>query len=312
MIIINKFRFSNKKIKVIISSLFILLIVYIYISLFINSSLNTYVVNEIDKKYSTITNNSFKDTIFYNQLNKIVTLNDIKISTAHKVIDTNKEVETNKENKEEKDTTVSNNEIKDYKVYIYNTHDTEKYSLPFVSDYSITPDVKLASYILKDYLNDLGVNAFVETKSINDYLKKHNLDYKGCYDASRSYMKEAIKNNDFKIFIDLHRDSVKHKYTLYEKNNKKYAKIMFVLTTKHKNYKENKIVVEKLNEMINKKYNGLSRGIMNRNDVIFNQDLSSRAMLIELGGVDNTIEEINNTLEVLASILSEYIKEENL
>ncbi len=312
MVIINKFKFSNKNIKVIISCILIIFIIYIYISLFINSNLNTYVVSEIDKKYSSITNSSFKDTLFYTQLNKIITLDDIKISNAHKVIDTTFEVETDTTEEIIEDKNVSNNEIKDYKVYIYNTHDTEKYSLPFVSDYSITPDVKLAAYILKDYLNDLGINAYVETKSINDYLKKHNLDYKGCYDASRSYMKEAIENNDFKIFIDLHRDSVAHKYTLYENNNKKYAKIMFVLTTKHKNYKENQKVVEKLNEMINEKYKGLSRGIMKRNDVIFNQDLSSRAMLIELGGVDNSIEEINNTLEVFASILYKYIKENDL
>lgn len=338
----NRFKLQNKKIKVIIFSVFIFLIVYIYISLFINSSLNTYVVNEIDKKYSSITNNSFKDTILYNQLNKIITLNDIKISNASKIIDTTKEEEinntnkntdkesnseTNNENKNDtskdtnKDTnkdantdksTNVNNEVKDYKVYIYNTHDTEKYSLPFVSDYSIIPDVKLAAYILKDYLNDLGINTYVETRSINDYLKKYNLDYKGCYDASRSYMKDASKNNDFKIYIDLHRDSVKHKYTLFEYKGKKYAKLMFVLTTKHENYKKNQSVVEKLNSMINKKYKGLSRGIMKRSDVIFNQDLSSNAMLIELGGVDNTIEEINNTLEVLAEVLSEYIKEENL
>ena len=317
----NRFKLQNKKIKVIIFSIFIFLIVYIYISLFINSNLNTYVVNEIDKKYSSITNNSFKDTILYNQLNKIITLNDIKISNASKIIDTTKEEEintnknmdkeinsesnienkndtskdtnkdTNKDANTDKSTNV-NNEVKDYKVYIYNTHDTEKYSLPFVSDYSIIPDVKLAAYILKDYLNDLGINTYVETRSINDYLKKYNLDYKGCYDASRSYMKDASKNNDFKIYIDLHRDSVKHKYTLFEYKGKKYAKLMFVLTTK--------------------KYKGLSRGIMKRSDVIFNQDLSSNAMLIELGGVDNTIEEINNTLEVLAEVLSEYIKEENL
>ena len=85
---------------------------------------------------------------------------------------------------------------------------------------------------------------------------------------------------------------------------------MFVLTTKHKNYKKNEKFVNNINNRINKKYKGLSRGIMKRDDVIFNQDLSSRAILIELGGVDNTLEEINNTLYVLAEILSEYIKEE--
>ena len=49
---------------------------------------------------------------------------------------------------------------------------------------------------------------------------------------------------------------------------------------------------------------------MKRDDVIFNQDLSPRAILIELGGVDNNLEEINNTLKVLSEVLYEYIKEE--
>lgn len=309
MIKINKFRIKNNKFKIIIFTIIVFISVYFYIDLFINTNLNTFIVNEINSKYESITKGEIKDSLLYLPLNKIITLNDIKISNSHKVID----IENDNSDKNENENTTNVSEtVKDYKVYIYNTHDTEKYSMPFISDYSITPDVKIASYILKDYLNDLGIDSIVETKSINDYLKKNNLDYKGCYDASRTYMKEASKNNNFKIYIDLHRDSVKHKYTLYEKNNKKYAKIMFVLTTKHKNYKENEKFVNELNNMINDKYNGLSRGIMKRKDVIFNQDLSSHAILVELGGIDNTLEEINNTLEVFASILNEYIKKENL
>ncbi len=313
MIKINKFRIKNNKFKIIVITIIVFISVYFYIDLFINTNLNTFIVNEINSKYESITKGEIKDSLLYLPLNKIITLNDIKISNSHKVIDIeNDNSDKNTNEKVNENTTNVSETVKDYKVYIYNTHDTEKYSMPFISDYSITPDVKIASYILKDYLNDLGIDSIVETKSINDYLKKNNLDYKGCYDASRTYMKEASKNNDFKIYIDLHRDSVKHKYTLYEKNNKKYAKIMFVLTTKHKNYKENEKFVNELNNMINDKYNGLSRGIMKRNDVIFNQDLSSHAILVELGGIDNTLEEINNTLEVFASILNEYIKKENL
>ena len=49
---------------------------------------------------------------------------------------------------------------------------------------------------------------------------------------------------------------------------------------------------------------------MNREDCVFNQDLSSHAILLEVGGVDNTLEEINNTLYVFASVLNEYINSE--
>lgn len=116
-----------------------------------------------------------------------------------------------------------------------------------------------------------------------------------------------MKENDYKIIIDLHRDSIKRNLSVYENNNKKYAKILFVLTKKHKNYKENEKFVKKLNEKIEKNYKGLSRGIMNREDAIFNQDLSPHAILLEVGGVDNTLEEINNTLTVIAEVLYDYI-----
>ena len=86
--------------------------------------------------------------------------------------------------------------------------------------------------------------------------------------------------------------------------------LLFVLTKKHKNYKENEKFVKNLNTRINEKIKNLSRGIMNREDAIFNQDLSPYAILLEVGGVDNTIEEVNNTLEVIAKVLNEYINEE--
>ena len=46
---------------------------------------------------------------------------------------------------------------------------------------------------------------------------------------------------------------------------------------------------------------------MNVNGV-YNQDLSSNSLLIELGATDNTIEEVLNTLNVIAEVLKEYIK----
>ena len=51
---------------------------------------------------------------------------------------------------------------------------------------------------------------------------------------------------------------------------------------------------------------------MYREDVIFNQDLSSKAILLEVGGTDNTIEEVNNTLEAFSHVLKEYLDNEEL
>lgn len=272
----------------------LILLFYLYMTLILNTSMDIDIMNEINKKYSNNKIN-FKDNFL--QVDKIVTKEENNI-IENTIINVDEKVDKNNEKRK--------------LIYIYNTHDTEKYNLPYSNDYSITPDVRLASFILKDYLHEYDIESYVQTKSINDYLKKHNLNYKGSYEASREYMKEVLKEDDYKILIDIHRDSVKYKYTLYEKDNKKYARIMFVLATKNKNYKKNEVFVNLLNDKFNKYYKGLSRGIMVRKDVIFNQDMSPYAILIELGGVDNTLEEINNTLEVLAYILNEIIKEESI
>ncbi|HLR22948.1 MAG TPA: stage II sporulation protein P [Pseudogracilibacillus sp.] len=40
---------------------------------------------------------------------------------------------------------------------------------------------------------------------------------------------------------------------------------------------------------------------------MYNQDLSDRSVLIEIGGVDNDSEELQNTAEALAEVLGEYM-----
>lgn len=290
-----KSRKINFKVVIFISLLIIFIFSYFYLyrdTDILNNYFNSYFSS--DEKYD------LKSRLLYDSLNKMVSLSSIN------------NYKDEEDNAIIIDNIVDNNVKFDNSkpiVYIYNTHDTEKYSVPFISDYSVTPTVKMVSYIFKEHLNNEGISVLVENKKIKDYLTKHKLNYYGCYDASRSYIKQASKNNDFKILIDLHRDSVKYKQTLYTKDNKKYAKVMFVVTTKHKSYKKNLKFAEYLNSKLNQDYKGLSRGIYKRSDVIFNQDLNDNAILIELGGVDNQIEELNNTLEILSKIIKEYLGE---
>ena len=290
-----KSRKINFKVVIFISLLIIFIFSYFYLyrdTDILNNYFNSYFSS--DEKYD------LKSRLLYDSLNKMVSLSSINnykdeednIIIIDNIVDNNIKFDNSKPI-----------------VYIYNTHDTEKYSVPFISDYSVTPTVKMVSYIFKEHLNNEGISVLVENKKIKDYLTKHKLNYYGCYDASRSYIKQASKNNDFKILIDLHRDSVKYKQTLYTKDNKKYAKVMFVVTTKHKSYKKNLKFAEYLDSKLNQDYKGLSRGIYKRSDVIFNQDLNDNAILIELGGVDNQIEELNNTLEILSKIIKEYLGE---
>ncbi len=201
-------------------------------------------------------------------------------------------------------------------VYLYNSHQLENYSNKDLDIYGITPNVLMASYVLRENLNKLGINTIVEEANMSDILSKHGWNYSYSYQASRLLLESAkSKNPSLKYFIDIHRDSVGHDYTTVNINNKNYAKVLFVIGLEHNNWQKNYDLVSKLDSIINNSYKGLSRGIMKKEGInvngIYNQDFSNNTILIEVGGVDNTVEEVYNTMNVLADILSKYIKENN-
>lgn len=280
----NRFDTKNIKNKA-IKYLIVLLIIFSYYFILKNTNFLDIIKEKIENKYnnSEINIEKLKTEIVYKSLNKIVDLTDINIS---------------------KNISLSSNNL----VYIYNTHDTEKYTLPFTSDYSIIPDVTLVSKMLKEYLKSYNIDSYIEISKTKDYLKKNKLKYSDSYKASRYYLeKNLIKN--YKLIIDIHRDSLRHKYTLYEKDNKKYARILFIIGSSNKNYKKNKEVAENLNNRLNSKYKGISRGVTIREDTAYNQDLNERIILVKIGGIDNTLEELNNTIEVFSKVINDYIKE---
>lgn len=203
-------------------------------------------------------------------------------------------------------------EVKNPYVYIYNTHQTEGYKSNFLETFNINNTVYIASHILNEYLNDLGVFSMVEQNSIVDVLNLNGWKYGYSYKASRILMEEAYKNNpSLNFFIDLHRDSASYDRTTTTIDNTSYAKVLFVVGKEHQNYQANLDLAKALNEIIKKKYPSLSRGVLEKEgkgvNGIYNQDFNPNTILIEVGGQYNTIEEVNNTLKVMADVLYEYL-----
>ena len=199
-------------------------------------------------------------------------------------------------------------------IYIYNTHDEEAYYNSYLNPYNIVPDVKLASYYFQERLKDLGIESVVEKRKIKDVLDKNEWNYRYSYNASRVYLEEVSKNNpSIKYFIDLHRDSVGKDKTTTTINGKSYARVMFLVGLEHENYQKNLDLATRLNELISQFDSTLSRGIYQKEgpgvNGIYNQDFSSKAILIEVGGQYNTIEEVANTIEVIARVLKDYLGE---
>lgn len=199
-------------------------------------------------------------------------------------------------------------------IYIYNTHDEEAYYNSYLNPYNIVPDVKLASYYFQERLKDLGIESIVEKRKIKDVLEENGWNYRYSYNASRVYLEEVSKNNpSIKYFIDLHRDSVGKDKTTTTINGKSYARVMFLVGLEHENYQKNLDLATRLDELISQFDSTLSRGIYQKEgpgvNGIYNQDFSSKAILIEVGGQYNTIEEVANTIEVMARVLKDYLGE---
>jgi len=193
-------------------------------------------------------------------------------------------------------------------VYIYNTHDKESYVNPDSSLYNIDCNVKTASYILQDKLLEYNITSIVEERSPTSEVSKNKLDYPYTYSYSRKYLEEAIKRYpSIKIFIDLHRDGVSKEVSTTVINGKSYAKLMFFLGLGHEKSDQNKILVKALESIIEKKYDGILRNTFIRPNDSYNQDLSPNSFLLEVGGNYNTIEEVYNSLDVLAYALYTYL-----
>lgn len=195
-------------------------------------------------------------------------------------------------------------------VYIYNSHQLENYNSTNLDIYGITPNVMMASYLLKEKLNKRGVSTIVEDTNLTEFLSINGWDHSNSYKASRIFILD--KKNMYpsiKYFIDIHRDSVSN--TTASIGGKKYAKVLFVVGLEHDNYIENLKTANKVNELVNKYYKGLSKGILKKEgigvDGIYNQDISPNSILIEVGGVSNNIDEVLNTTEALATVINYLI-----
>ena len=200
-------------------------------------------------------------------------------------------------------------------VYIYNSHQTESYVSDFSDTFNINNTVYLGSYILKEYLSDLGINALVEDNSIVDVLNTNGWKYNSSYKASRILLEQAKKDNpSLMFFIDLHRDAGSYERTTTEIDGVKYAKMMFVVGLKHENYQPNLDLANALNEKIKAIDPSLTRGVLQKDNAgangIYNQDFDPNTILIEVGGQYNYIEEVNNSLKVFARVLYDYLKGE--
>ncbi len=165
--------------------------------------------------------------------------------------------------------------------------------------------------MLKEELLNNNIYSLVEERSIKNELNKRNLEYSNSYRISREFLEEVKKENPtITYFFDIHRDSINKELSTISIEGKDYAKVMFIVTKKNDNYKENEKNVKIMEEYLNNNYKGILRNTYYQPLYVYNQDFSPNTFLIEVGGPYNTLEEIYNTSVALSNAISYLIMEE--
>lgn len=207
-------------------------------------------------------------------------------------------------------------------VYIYHSHSRESF-LPYLKDtsrpeeaYHSVANITLVGKMLGRAMDQRGVGTKVETVDIVHLLNSRKLDYTSSYNVSRELVQlSQNENKDLEYFIDIHRDSLRKENTTTEINRTKYASLLFVVGTGHAEYEKNLQFANNLHTLLENRYPALSKGILKKSSSqgngIYNQDISPNSLIIEIGGVDNTVEELHRSTEALAEVLSDYYWEEN-
>lgn len=130
----------------------------------------------------------------------------------------------------------------------------------------------------------------------------------GAYTESMRSLDKILQNYpDIGILLDVHRDSLRKAETTAVINGKSAARTTIVIGDKNEHWEENYEIAQKLVGILQKKYPGLNRTILKK-PYTYNQMVSSGCLLIEIGGVDNTLEEVNYTADMVADAIAELLR----
>jgi stage II sporulation protein P len=201
------------------------------------------------------------------------------------------------------------------RILIYHSHPREAYN-PLLGSQSDNPssaqpskNVMLVGSYLAKRLEQRGVGTIHSKIDYASEMEDYSWNFS--YKYSRQTVKAAIAQNDeLDELIDIHRDSQRHTKTTTTINGKSYAQVYFILGHANKDWKKNEAFANKIHQLLEKEYPGISRGIWGKaankgNNGEYNQSLSPNSVLIEVGGIDNTEEELKRTAEILGDAIAE-------
>ena len=191
-------------------------------------------------------------------------------------------------------------------VLIYHTHSTESYLPASAGNYHSVNEkntVRQVGDVLAKSLEEEGIEV-VHDKTIHD-----NPSYDSAYERSYDTAERLLKKYPSVVcVIDLHRDAISssQKGDTFQVKGKKCATYSYVIGTAASTFESNESFVETLNSVAESQYDGFTGEVMYR-DYIYNQDLCSKSILLEMGNNRNMIEEAENSAKMLGKIIADSV-----
>lgn len=211
-----------------------------------------------------------------------------------------------KDEKKEKSVKLSKNPL----VIIYHTHSSESYMPYKSSNYHREKEkgtVRDVGSVMKKTLEKKGIKV-IHDKTLHDR-PSYNESYNRSLETITA-LRKKYPSADY--IIDLHRDAApssvsEGKYTVID--GKRVAKFSLVVGQQNENYVELYDYAKKVSEKAGGMYNGFGGPIIERN-YRYNEYVSNRSLLLEIGNNRNTIEEARLCGRYFAEVLASIIKSE--
>ena len=189
-------------------------------------------------------------------------------------------------------------------ILIYHTHATESFIPDSGKAFTDNPEqtvVFLGAYLAQLLEKDYGI-------PVLHHQEVYDIPRTGAYEVARPSIQEILRQNpQIQVVVDLHRDGVSRRVSTTTMEGESTGKLLFVVGTRHGQWSNNLRFVLFLQNTIAEKYPGLSRGVR-QYPFIYNQDLHPRSLLVEVGGHENSLEEVERAIPYLAEVLAEVFE----
>ncbi len=180
-------------------------------------------------------------------------------------------------------------------IAIYHTHSDESYiSGDGKESIEGNGGIYDVGQVMADKLQKLGF-------TVQYNKNNHNPHDINAYNRSRRTVASLLRKSPDSI-IDVHRDAVPASQYQAQVNGKDVTKVKLVIGRSNPNMKNNLEYAKRIKSVMDKKSPGLSNGILiSKGD--FNQDLSPRAILVEVGAHTNKKDEAEKGVALFAEAL---------